>query len=282
MKIVYKIAMYTLSVLAISEAQAYQRRWTPAEAERRAKTGKFDPSDKDQLLADLPTEWKKHHRSTVRRIEGGDRVKSGEIKEAGGKKVPVTTGGTSTITREEEGGYPQPEKFVKEEELELIDFTEDTPPKTVDCKYSQDINLDHLSLLKNLTLEDLSGEMGKFDKELYNIMTTENVEATSYRFFLMDVYLYNKSEQYKLSSITVDESYGNIFNAFKLLMESIYCKINKEQTTAVEKIKEWRTSALAVINKTEQFLKKDTTRWDGTDKGKSHQATIDNLKKLFS
>lgn len=85
-------------VLVVGEAQAMSgRRWTPAEAERRARTGAFDRADKDQLLADLPEEWKKEHKRIVRQIESGERGRNGKKE---GMRESVIEKEISPITRE--------------------------------------------------------------------------------------------------------------------------------------------------------------------------------------
>lgn len=72
MKIIMRvsiIAALLLTLCGVSDIQA--RRWSPGHAEAKAMRGDFHISEKDQLLADIPEEWKREHRRLVRDIQEG-------------------------------------------------------------------------------------------------------------------------------------------------------------------------------------------------------------------
>lgn len=89
MKIMLKISMICGLLLSFFQPMQAKRQDSPPVAILKAMNGDFNVSEKDQLLADLPTEWKAQHKSLVNQIKRGEigrDPKKIKIKDLGKKK----------------------------------------------------------------------------------------------------------------------------------------------------------------------------------------------------
>ena len=80
MKIILKISMICGLLLSVFGTVQAARKYAPGVAMRMATTGDFDVAESEQILADIPEEWKKEHRAIVRQIENGTRGRGVVIK----------------------------------------------------------------------------------------------------------------------------------------------------------------------------------------------------------